>query len=280
MMKKQTANEEQSKLFDNLDQVMADYVTNVIELIDLPPDEMLKKKPTPDLIRSVGKIGVLEPVLLIEARPDPADPWRYTIFDGERRVQAARAAGLKVIHAVVHPIGAQTASVLSLIANAQRSRNVAREYERVSELLDAGYSPRQIAYATGMPQAGIDKLLKLRNLTPALMTALENGKISESTAFDVAGMMPVMQDEAAAVFDKSGKLQAKDIKTIKSVRVQAAQATIPADLYDEPEPDTSHDPVILWTEIDAAHTFLDTRGIPRQNGHVMSLPERIRLALK
>ena len=67
-----------------------------------------------DLTRSIQEKGVLEPVLV---RPVG---YRYELIIGSRRFEAAKAAGLKRIPAVVKKMSDEEAIIVSLIENIQR----------------------------------------------------------------------------------------------------------------------------------------------------------------
>lgn len=67
-----------------------------------------------DLTRSIQEKGVLEPVLV---RPVG---YRYELIIGSRRLEAAKAAGLKKIPAVVRKMSDEEAIIVSLIENIQR----------------------------------------------------------------------------------------------------------------------------------------------------------------
>src|SRR5436189_1856036 len=76
----------------------------------------VKKRPGDviDLTRSIQEKGVLEPVLV---RPVG---YRYELVIGSRRLEAAKAAGLKRIPAVVRKMSDEEAIIVSLIENIQR----------------------------------------------------------------------------------------------------------------------------------------------------------------
>lgn len=67
-----------------------------------------------ELADSIGKVGVLQPILV---RPDNA---RFLIVSGERRWRAAREAGLKQIPAVVRTLTDAEALELAVTENLQR----------------------------------------------------------------------------------------------------------------------------------------------------------------
>jgi len=88
-----------------------------LELLDPPkfrfrlePEEELE-----DLVESVKALGVKEPILV---RPKPDG--RYELIAGERRLLAARKAGLKEIPAIVETLTDEEAEAVALTENLQR----------------------------------------------------------------------------------------------------------------------------------------------------------------
>ena len=110
----------------------------------------VRKRPgdVADLTRSIQEKGVLEPVLV---RPVG---YRYELVVGSRRLEAAKAAGLKKIPAVVKKMSDEEAIVVSLIENVQR-RDLEPEEEydglmTLSKLNPKFYgTPEQLAKAIG-----------------------------------------------------------------------------------------------------------------------------------
>lgn len=70
-----------------------------------------------DLTASIKQQGVLQPIL---ARPHPTTPGHYQIIAGERRWQAAQAAGLHDIPVLVRQLSDTDAMAASLVENLQR----------------------------------------------------------------------------------------------------------------------------------------------------------------
>ncbi|TLY15150.1 MAG: ParB/RepB/Spo0J family partition protein, partial [Thaumarchaeota archaeon] len=101
-----------------------------------------------DLTRSIQEKGVLEPVLV---RPVG---YRYELVIGSRRLEAAKAAGLKRIPAVVRKTSDEESIIVSLIENIQR-RDLEPEEEydglmTLSKLNPKFYgTPEQLAKAIG-----------------------------------------------------------------------------------------------------------------------------------
>lgn len=128
------------------------------------------------LAQSIRENGVIQPVI-VEQVGDV-----YILHDGERRVRAARLAGLSEIPAVVTPGlngNAQEQRLLrALVANIQRQDlspiETARAYQK---MVDLGYSVREIASKTGKAESVIRNRLDLLRYEPEVQELVHAGKL-------------------------------------------------------------------------------------------------------
>ncbi|MBD2435616.1 ParB/RepB/Spo0J family partition protein [Nostoc sp. FACHB-110] len=111
------------------------YITTVsIDDIRLPaqqPRRYFDHNKLIQLIQSVKKHGILEPLLV-----RPLNNGEYELVAGERRIRAAREAGLIEVPIVVMELDEKQALQVALIENLQREElNAVEETEAVLELL-------------------------------------------------------------------------------------------------------------------------------------------------
>ena len=133
-----------------------------------------------ELAASIAEHGVLQPLLLTRGdRPD-----HYILIAGERRLLAARKAGLKLVPAVVRDASQQDLIELALIENVQRSDlgplETAEAYRQLSE--DFNLSHEQIAARVGKSRVSVTNTLRLLKLPDAVRQALTDDEISEGHA--------------------------------------------------------------------------------------------------
>jgi ParB family transcriptional regulator, chromosome partitioning protein len=132
-----------------------------------------------ELADSIRERGVLQPILA-EARGDGA----YIVVAGERRVRAARLAGLQTIPVVVREFTQQEKLEIALIENVQREDltpvEEARAYRRLMDL--ANLSQEQLALKVGKERSTISNSLRLLKLPDEAQEALEKGSISAGHA--------------------------------------------------------------------------------------------------
>lgn len=133
-----------------------------------------------DLSASILKHGVLQPLLV--ARDDSTEG--YVLIAGERRLQAARQAGLETVPALVRTASDQQYLEWALIENLQRSDlNPLEAAEGYRQLADTfGLSHEDVAKQIGKSRTAITNTLRLLKLSPASQQALSKGSISEGHA--------------------------------------------------------------------------------------------------
>ena len=133
-----------------------------------------------ELAENIAQVGVLQPIIV---RPAKAEG-RYTIVAGERRWRAARIAGLTEVPVIVREIDDALAAQLALIENLQREDLDPVEEARAFKRLKSAFSMTQeeIAKAIGRSRSAVANSLRLLELEPECIEALEQRKITAGHA--------------------------------------------------------------------------------------------------
>jgi len=129
-----------------------------------------------ELADSIRSQGIMQPILV---RPLSAGKGQYEIIAGERRVRAAKIAGLKDVPVLVREVPDEHAAVMALIENIQREDlNPLEEAQGVRRLLDEfSLTHEQAAQAIGRSRSATSNLLRLLNLAQPVQTMLIAGDI-------------------------------------------------------------------------------------------------------
>jgi ParB family chromosome partitioning protein len=132
-----------------------------------------------ELSQSIRKTGVLQPVLVTRSGD------RFRILAGERRVRAARVAGLKEIPVIVREgLTDRDQLLLALIENLQRRDLTALEeaeaYKHLRE--EFGLTQEEIAERVGKDRATVANALRLLKLPAEVRKALEDGTLTAGHA--------------------------------------------------------------------------------------------------
>jgi ParB family chromosome partitioning protein len=148
-----------------------------------------------DLAASIEAHGVLQPILVTETVDG------YRLVAGERRLRAARMAGLERIPAVIRQAGEQDQLELALVENLQRTdlnaMEAARAYLQLRDLF--GLTNEAIADRVGKARPTISNTMRLLDLEPAVQDAIEAGRISEGHGRAMLGLAPLAQREILAL---------------------------------------------------------------------------------
>ncbi len=133
-----------------------------------------------DLTASIREHGVLQPLIVTPGDMDG----RFVLIAGERRLEAARLAGLVSVPVLVRQATDQQRLELAIIENVQRSDLSALEqaeaYRQLAE--DFNLSHEEIAVRVGKSRVAVTNTLRLLKLPDVVKNALIEGRISEGHA--------------------------------------------------------------------------------------------------
>jgi ParB family chromosome partitioning protein len=148
-----------------------------------------------ELADSISEHGVLQPLLVTPSKGDT----EYQLIIGERRLQAARLAGLDTVPVIVRQVDEQLQLVLALIENLQRiDLNPLEAAEGYAQLAsDFGLSHEAIATRVGKSRTAISNTMRLLKLSKPAQQALRECKISEGHARALLGLSKAQAQSAA-----------------------------------------------------------------------------------
>jgi ParB family chromosome partitioning protein len=133
-----------------------------------------------ELAESIKAQGVMQPVL-VRPLPEPGagGQRRFEIIAGERRVRAARLAGLDAVPVLVRDVGDEAAAAMALIENIQREDlNPLEEARGLRRLTDEfGMTHEAAARAVGRSRSATTNLLRLLNLSEPVQQMLLVGDL-------------------------------------------------------------------------------------------------------
>jgi len=154
----------------------------LLELIDanpFQPRKHFKEESLNELADSIKQHGILEPVLLRK------NAGRYQIVSGERRVRAAKLAGLVEIEARVFDLlSDKTMAEWAIIENIQREDlNPIEIADSYQQLLDYhGYTHEDLAARLNKSRAAVTNALRLLKLPEQVKAWIGEGKLSAGAA--------------------------------------------------------------------------------------------------
>lgn len=132
-----------------------------------------------ELAGSIQVHGIIQP-LIVEEIADKA----YVVVAGERRLRAAKIAGLKTVPCLVRTFSAMQRIEVALIENIQRESLNPVEEARAFQYLITTQEIKQdeLAVRLGKSRPAITNSLRLLNLPPNMLDSLEKGEITPGHA--------------------------------------------------------------------------------------------------
>ena len=153
-----------------------------------------------ELADSIRENGVIQPLIVKKT----TEPDNFELVAGERRLRAAKMAGLTEIPVVVMEVNSDDHLLeLALIENIQRTDlNAIEEAEAYQKLIDSfGYTQEETAKRIGKKRSTITNILRLLNLPETIKQDVIDAVLSEGHArallrlIDVPELLKKVRDE-------------------------------------------------------------------------------------
>ena len=147
-----------------------------------------------ELADSIRAYGILQPLTVRDRGGF------YVLVAGERRLRAARIAGLREVPCLVAEVGEEDAALLALIENLQRrDLDYMEEAAAIARLIGRyGLSQQQAADKLGKSQPAIANKLRLLRLAPPVIDCLRQYGLTERHARTLLRLTDPEQQLAAA----------------------------------------------------------------------------------
>jgi ParB family transcriptional regulator, chromosome partitioning protein len=159
---------------------LADVDVNSIAPNPKQPRTIMDEAALAELADSIRQHGILQPIIVTRSNPGSG----YTLIAGERRLRAAKLAGLATVPALVKDTSPQQLLEVALVENIQRQDlgplEEAAAYKQLIEEL--GLTQEEAARRVGKSRSAVANSLRLLNLLPEAREALERGLITEGHA--------------------------------------------------------------------------------------------------
>jgi ParB family transcriptional regulator, chromosome partitioning protein len=156
-----------------------------------------------ELAHSIKLHDIIQPVTVSKLHGN-----KYRLISGERRLRAAKIAGLKDIPAYIRQANDQELLELALLENLQRedlnAMEVALSYKRMMEELD--HTQEQVAERMGKDRSTVTNYIRLLKLPPDIQVAVRNGEISMGHARALINVDTI--DKQLYIFDE---IKSKDL---------------------------------------------------------------------
>lgn len=222
-----------------------------------------------ELAASISVVGVLQPLTVRKTGE------HYTVVSGNRRLIAARMAGLGEVPCLLLELEEQDAELISLTENLQREDlNYFEEAELLQKYLcHSGLTQSQAARRLGRSQSAIANMLRLLQHSPKVRAALLEKHMSQRHA-----------RELLRVSGETARLQVLEVISDRHMSIVQTEKYIDAYLKNQETPMDGRcrlrDTRLFLQRLDQDTRLLQSAGIParmlsQQEGEELVLTVRI-----
>jgi ParB family transcriptional regulator, chromosome partitioning protein len=187
-----------------------------------------------ELADSIREHGIIQPLIVTI---DPGT-FGYILVAGERRLRAARLAGLEMVPVIIRQVSDQERLELALIENIQRADltplETAEAYRQLQE--EFGLRHEDIGARVGKSRVTVTNTLRLLQLPNEIKQALIDGKISEGHARALRGLPKIVTQLLVlkAIIEQNLTVRQTE-ELVKTYAVKRTKKDLAAELRDVEE---------------------------------------------
>ena len=153
------------------------------------PRTVMNPERLQELADSIRMYGIIQPLLVTEERGVDGRVV-YQLIAGERRLRAAKAAGLTTVPVTIRQTTPQELLEIAIVENVQRADlnpiEEAIAYQRLME--EFGLTQREVAERVGKSRTAVANTLRLTELPADVRASVMNGEISEGHGRALLGL--------------------------------------------------------------------------------------------
>ncbi|HWJ25092.1 MAG TPA: ParB/RepB/Spo0J family partition protein [Flavisolibacter sp.] len=149
-----------------------------VELVETNPKQPRRdfnEQALEELSQSVKLHDIIQPITVSRLQGN-----KYRLISGERRLRAAKMAGLRDVPAYIRQANDQELLELALLENLQRedlnAMEIALSYKRMMEELS--HTQEEVAERMGKDRSTVTNYIRLLKLPPDIQVAVRSGEIS------------------------------------------------------------------------------------------------------
>lgn len=164
------------------------------------PRQVFDDEALDELTHSVREFGLLQPIVVREMRDFSGGGVRYELIMGERRLRAAKAAGLDAVPAIVRDTTDDAMLRDALLENIHRVQlNPLEEAAAYQQLLEEfGATHEELAGRIGRSRSQVTNTIRLMKLPVKVQTRVAAGVISAGHARALLGLEDAEAQDALA----------------------------------------------------------------------------------
>ncbi|MGE3856253.1 MAG: ParB/RepB/Spo0J family partition protein [Dehalococcoidia bacterium] len=153
------------------------------------PRTVMNPEQLAELSESIKMYGIIQPLLVTEEVGQDGRTV-YQLIAGERRLRAAKAAGLATVPVTIRQTTPQELLEIAIVENVQRADlnpiEEAIAYQRLME--EFGLTQREVAERVGKSRTAVANTLRLTELPADVRASITSGEISEGHGRALLGL--------------------------------------------------------------------------------------------
>ena len=183
------------------------------------PRQVFDEEAMAELVHSIREVGLLQPVVVRPLAQDQLGNERYELIMGERRMRAAREAGLTELPAIVRASGDDVMLRDALLENLHRAQlNPLEEANAYDQLLqDFDCTHDELASRIGRSRPQISNTLRLLKLSAPVQRRIAAGVLSAGHARALLGLEDSVAQERLAQRIVAEGLSVRSVEEIVSL---------------------------------------------------------------
>jgi len=201
-----------------------------IEVNPFQPRTNFNQEAIEDLAISIKSLGVIQPITVRKTESET-----FQLVSGERRLRAAKRAGLSTIPSFIRAADDQESLEMALVENIQREDldpiEVALSYQRLIDEIEL--TQEELSERVGKKRSTITNYIRLLRLDPIIQTGIRDGFISMGHGRALI-----------SVEDRSTQLSIYEQILAKGLSVRATEKLVKVDQTSPQERKPSYNPYI------------------------------------
>jgi len=214
-------------LIPNLQPMVEQVDIDLIAPNPQQPRSVFDPESLSELADSIREHGVIQP--LIVSRPEGRGKAPYQLIAGERRLLAARQAGLEKVPVIVKEASSQALLELALVENLQRQDlgplEEAAAFRRLGD--EFKLTQEAIASRVGRSRSGVANSLRLLTLPEEMQASLARGEITAGHARALLGIDDADERRRSWRRIVEGRLSVREAESMAKARVRSRNRQAP-----------------------------------------------------
>lgn len=186
------------------------------------PREKFDEQQLEELAASIRQLGIIQPITVRSLKSG-----RFELISGERRLKAAKRAGLTSLPAYVREADSEAMLEMAIVENVQREQlnpiEVALGYRRLMD--ECGLTQENVAEKVGKNRSTVANFLRLLNLPPVVQAGLRDNLLSMGHA---RAMIPLEDEKTQR--ELLEEIARKDL-SVRDVEKRVRKLTKPPDAH-------------------------------------------------